>query len=124
MITTKNLRVGTVNLSRLCRLLNEIAEMQSRLDNYKCGREQEMRSREQALRQFSPAERNTRMCELNDWRRGQGNEVHQFSVQQREELLANIKSVIREMAIEKGIDLIIDTGEVSMGRFPVVLFAT
>jgi Skp family chaperone for outer membrane proteins len=123
MADEKILRVGTVNLNRLCRLLNEFGEMQSRLDKYKGEREQEMKSREQTVRQAPPAERNTRMSEFNDWRRGQGSEVHQFAVQQREELLGKIKSVIGEMAAEKGIDLVIDSGEVSMVGFPVVLFA-
>ena len=123
MADEKILRVGTVNLNRLCRLLNEFGAMQGRLDQYKSGREQEMKTREQAMRQTPPAERNARMAEFNDWRRAQGSEVHQYAVQQREELLVTIKATVAGMAAEKGIDLVIDSGEVSMVGFPVVLFA-
>lgn len=123
MADEKILRVGTVNLNRLCRLLNEFAAMQSRLDQYKSVREQEMKSREQEMRQALPAERNAKMTDFNDWRRLQASDVHQFAVQQREELLVKIKATIAGMAAEKGIDLVVDSGEVSMVGFPVVLFA-
>jgi Skp family chaperone for outer membrane proteins len=123
MADKKRLKVGTVNLNQLCRALNEFADMRGRLEQYRNEREQEMRIREETLRQTPSAEHGAHLNQFNAWRKTHANETHQFAVRERNQLLEKIKEVIRQIALDKAIDLVIDTGEVSTIGFPVVLFA-
>ncbi len=117
------MQVCILNLNRLCGLLDEFAEMQNRLDKHRTEKKQELAEREATLQRVHPSGRNALLREMTDWKRMQSSELQQFAVQQRESLLVKIKQATREIAQARGVDLVIDSGEVSLVGFPVVLFA-
>ncbi|MEO6052935.1 MAG: OmpH family outer membrane protein [Chthoniobacterales bacterium] len=123
----KTLRVGTVNLSELCRGLHQYEEMQSRIQECEEQRNKKVSDLEKKFQadfpQASPSERLAMVSEVNAWKSKQAEEVHAFAVGERHALFAQIQGVIRKKAEQKGFDLVLDTAEVCTSGFPSVLFS-
>lgn len=119
----RSFRIGTVDLNRVFGSLHRFTELKRQMEEARSAVDEEMKKREEQLRNASPQDKYAETTEFQKWRKSQAVKMHKLAEAGRAKIVADIKQAVQQRAEKIGIDLVIDTGEVNSVGTPVVLFA-
>jgi Skp family chaperone for outer membrane proteins len=122
MSEAKISKVGTVSLNRLFGTIAKFPQMLRNVDA-RDELKEKISTLAQAIRRAIPTERTMLQEDLEASRMTISSDVHQLAVRQREKVVEEIKHVILTKAREQGLDLVIDSGQVSTVGTPILLYA-